>query len=176
LRRKRHKSHSPSIPSKSDSSESETRKSKRKKNKKKRGRSHSVRINNIKILQRKFPNFITFLLIFFHSARTPVFHPLKNLRKENGRRRSTEGLLFTVKVPLQKITNTTNSPRTNWKSKERNSYASSKCNKRRIDDFAQCISQMGFQKSEIIIYSLFDDNNFRRCEFLLFGHLYYFKN
>jgi len=169
LRRKRHKSHSPSIPSKSDSSESETRKSKRKKNKKKRGRSHSVHINNIKIPQRKFPNFITFFLIFFHSARTPVFHPLRNPRTGNGSRRSIEGLLFTVKVPLQKITNTTNFPRTSWKSKERNFYASSKCNKRRIDDFGKCISQMDFQKSEIIIYSLFDDNYFRRCEFFIWA-------
>lgn len=42
LRKKRHKSRSPSVPSKSDSSESETRKSKKKKNKKKRSHSHSV--------------------------------------------------------------------------------------------------------------------------------------
>lgn len=42
MKKKRHKSRSPSIPSKSDSSESDTKKAKRKKSKKKRGRSHSV--------------------------------------------------------------------------------------------------------------------------------------
>jgi len=93
---------------------------------------------------------------FFHSARIPVFRPPRSLRKGNGKRRNTEDRRFTAKVPLQKIMSTTNSPRTSWRNKERNFCASSKCNKRRIEDFAKCycVSEIPFPKSKLFIFSL----------------------
>lgn len=182
LRRKRHRSHSPSIPSKSDSSESETKKTKRKKNKKKRGRSHSVCINDIELYRRKYSYFIMFFLIFFYSVPIPVFHLPRNPRKGNGKRRSTEGLRFTAKVPLRKIMNLTRAfPKTSWRNRGRNSCASCNCNKKRTENFVMCyyVLEMPSKNLKQILIFLMTTVSLSFLEEMssssLLGHIYYFK-